>query len=395
MATKADPFIEIINIDNERFKFSTRNQFINFIKKEKSAWSWLEGSPTEIINIAPHFLPHFDYLLLLFERHNRNEIDRATLINEINAFYTGPKPRLIVSYSKNGQSINAIRHSLGAGDGVIALGLVTPHLNPGLDHLQIFRVWMMLASPALIDWNGREKSHDEQLSKMKTQIANCQSSIESSLTKFDKSQATLILEAGKRMTGLMMKSAKRALQNNRVVRENARGAIAKIETTEKRYNELMNLRAPVQYWKEKKQRHNEARTNALLLILFFAAVGSVIGVMAFQWATQTILAYKTVTPIVITTSVALGTLFSLMFWVARVLLKIYLSERHLEGDATERETMTMSYLALLSDADVSDTDRTIILNSIFRPSQDGVVRDDGPSDYSAIAAIAKMLDPKK
>ena len=63
-------------------------------------------------------------------------------------------------------------------------------------------------------------------------------------------------------------------------------------------------------------------------------------------------------------------------WIGRLITRIYLSEKHLRMDAEERAIMTQTYLALSNDDTTTDNDRAIILASLFRPTEDGIVKDD-------------------
>jgi hypothetical protein len=79
------------------------------------------------------------------------------------------------------------------------------------------------------------------------------------------------------------------------------------------------------------------------------------------------------------------------FWVGRVLLRIYLSDRHLLTDAEERIALIKTYLALSNEGKVDASDRALILAPLFRTAADGIVKEEGP-DASVAGMIAKALD---
>lgn len=61
-----------------------------------------------------------------------------------------------------------------------------------------------------------------------------------------------------------------------------------------------------------------------------------------------------------------------------MVVRIFLSQLHLAQDAAERTTMVTTYLSLLESKSVlSEEDRKIFLAAIFRPTSDGIVKDDG------------------
>jgi hypothetical protein len=78
---------------------------------------------------------------------------------------------------------------------------------------------------------------------------------------------------------------------------------------------------------------------------------------------------------------------SLSLWFLRMLNKVYLSERHLHLDATERKAFAETYLALREDASVSENHEAIVLGALFRSTQDGMVKDDMQTLDPSIASI--------
>ena len=68
---------------------------------------------------------------------------------------------------------------------------------------------------------------------------------------------------------------------------------------------------------------------------------------------------------------------SLLIWIARIILKIIFSNLHLKEEAYEKETMIVTYLALIKEGGgLSEADRGLILESIFRPSTNGLIKDE-------------------
>lgn len=71
-------------------------------------------------------------------------------------------------------------------------------------------------------------------------------------------------------------------------------------------------------------------------------------------------------------------LATLCFWFTRLLVRIFLSNLHLENDAAERVTMAKTYLALIRDSALPKGENiSTILAALFRPTGDGIVKDEG------------------
>lgn len=83
---------------------------------------------------------------------------------------------------------------------------------------------------------------------------------------------------------------------------------------------------------------------------------------------------------------------SLILWVTRLQYRIFLSERHLSLDADEKKAFAETFMALKEDASVDVANETIVLTSLFRPTQDGIIKDeDGGFDLSAAAVLARQM----
>ncbi len=80
----------------------------------------------------------------------------------------------------------------------------------------------------------------------------------------------------------------------------------------------------------------------------------------------------------------------MIFWIGRLLTKLYLSQHHLMHDAEERAVMTTTYLSLSHESAASEEDKKIILGALFRPTIDGLIKDEGPSDMSLAGFLSKL-----
>lgn len=76
--------------------------------------------------------------------------------------------------------------------------------------------------------------------------------------------------------------------------------------------------------------------------------------------------------------IIVGLIFTLFVWVVRIFIKLWLSHIHLHNDAAERVVMIKTYISFLAENNINDiADKSFIINAIFRPSNDGMVKDDG------------------
>lgn len=74
-------------------------------------------------------------------------------------------------------------------------------------------------------------------------------------------------------------------------------------------------------------------------------------------------------------------------WTIRSLLRFTLSHVHLALDAAERYTMIVSYLALIRKKDLPEGLLDKVFSAIFRPTGDGIVKEEGIPWPSIVDAI--------
>ena len=162
------------------------------------------------------------------------------------------------------------------------------------------------------------------------------------------------------------------------------------------YDQYMALAAPVAYWDDKRKRHRNWSIGSFLVV----AIGMVAAGCFLHMELQSIehaitaaniasvvlpqdkVAATVIQPLNQTSAIwhfgSFILLATLSFWFIRLLVRIFLSHLHLENDAAERVTMAKTYLALIRNDDLPKGDSiNTILAALFRPTGDGIVKDEG------------------
>lgn len=172
---------------------------------------------------------------------------------------------------------------------------------------------------------------------------------------------------------------------------------AELTTLKETYDKHMALAAPVEYWDTKRKKHrlwSGVAFGAIVLGMGSAAyflhtelqsVGQAVVAGKAAAATAAIAQAGSTTTIQAfadsATTWHLGSfilLATLSFWFIRLLVRIFLSNLHLENDAAERVTMAKTYLALIRNDDLPKGDNIgTVLAALFRPTGDGIVKDEG------------------
>ena len=140
------------------------------------------------------------------------------------------------------------------------------------------------------------------------------------------------------------------------------------------------LQAPIEYWQRKRRAHRGFAG----VLGFFSLVGvAVVGTMLYGEIDKLLGAPDSgqttgAIPHAPEWRIAVLVLFgTLSVWVLRILVRMFLSQLHLAADASERMTMVNTYLALKEGGNTfADEDLRLILQALFRPTSDGLVKDD-------------------
>lgn len=151
----------------------------------------------------------------------------------------------------------------------------------------------------------------------------------------------------------------------------------------KAYDEKMALAAPTTYWRKR------AITSMRTAIAFGISFAALIAFALYQFQTHAIPYLATVTkpgvPILSAVLPVIIPSFAAV-WILRIVGRLLSENIQLMQDAKERETMVMTFLALMHDEVrgttlVTDDDRLLILHSLFRPSALSATDDSPPVNW--------------
>lgn len=173
------------------------------------------------------------------------------------------------------------------------------------------------------------------------------------------------------------------------------------------FENQLRFRAPVALWRRRAEIHKEQSEDSFCYFvgLTIAAIlagatipyyfGDYIADSFFQlscdptYPTDCARVFSAKGPL---TVAGILVIMSLLMWAIRLQYRVYLSERHLSLDASEKTAFAETYLAMREGAQVDGKNEAIVLTSLFRPTQDGIIKDDeGSLDFSAVAILAKQL----
>lgn len=393
-----DPSVSIDISADTRITFKDWESLLRWLEKERAKWDWLARGDglTDAHNWSSAVQNHFDNIFNEIARLRREENSIATAAQPLSNFQASGQ--LIPSDSENGSLILDIRESAGAAAAAFAYAFLKKAVT--LNNVRTpdeFRGAVLTAIPDM-------RQPTEFSARLQRERTNYKNAVRSAIDKLDldekaREQSTeALIATGKEIARRALRNHFRAWKRAKEGwQKSANQAVVDIKAVEAAYVESMGLQAPVQYWTIKAGVHKAKERSAIIrLLVFFPAVVLVLG-LAFWKAAELILGHPTpadsqvpVALYVVITG-GLAVLSTLGFWIGRLFTKLYLSEHHLRNDAEERAVMTTTYLALTRERAADETDRQIVLNALFRTTPDGIVRDEGPSDLSLQALVARLL----
>lgn len=173
------------------------------------------------------------------------------------------------------------------------------------------------------------------------------------------------------------------------------------------FHEQLKLRAPVKLWERRAEQHGTKSKNTLISFIAITLLAILAGALipycfgdyiAESFFTQVCdnadqqackREFSAKGPL---TVAGILTIMSLIMWAIRLQYRVYLSERHLALDASEKQAFAETYLAMKEGEHVGSDNEAIVLASLFRPTQDGIIKDDDSAlDLSMAAMLAKQL----
>ncbi|MEC8195814.1 MAG: DUF6161 domain-containing protein, partial [Pseudomonadota bacterium] len=173
------------------------------------------------------------------------------------------------------------------------------------------------------------------------------------------------------------------------------------------FHSQLQFRAPVELWESRSKLHDKRASKAMYCFAVLTGIAITAGLaipyfagshIAESFATQSCTGDEPIScervfsakgPLTVS---GLLLAMSLLMWTVRLQYRVYLSERHLSLDASEKKAFAQTYLAMREGHTVDAGNEAIVLASLFKPTQDGIIKDDANSlDLSAAAVLAKQM----
>ncbi|MGB3456117.1 MAG: DUF6161 domain-containing protein [Litorimonas sp.] len=217
--------------------------------------------------------------------------------------------------------------------------------------------------------------------------------IEMSRSNLDQLTSRLSLESTQAISSLheahkkLVEGAKAAEK----IKEKMSSAHQMAEAVQNALEEKLNTEAAHAFWDKKAKGHDRkvrrlSLITVLLIVLVLVCVGLIISNLVSS--DSPIADFGSIRgTLILSLTLVVGTM---LFWTGRVLTRLLLGNVHLANDARERVSLIETYISFLSKGEMSEDERKFMLVTLFRPSTDGVVKDDGAPMISATALLSGL-----
>ncbi len=388
------PLLEVnLGEPNGSLVFFSLQELQEFHEEEQSAWAWLSRPPVNGNLNAPwnHIVPQLTQIRNNLANVNDGDMTRISTVKTaiVHAFVNN---RLPLSNSPIGRFVLDLKEE----EPIVAAAALATWMNCGGVTISNFEHFKGATLMAAFDANITSKVP----AAVKRSLHTLQEQYQGDLAKNkatdlaqredQKTQQSRQIRATARM---IFQGRKRIKAFSEANRDEVEEAIKSIRQTEDLYREHMRLKSPVEYWTSKAGAHKNAARKYRNVLMWFSVVagGALVVALSFLAHRTVEIASNNKPAAIYLTLVTIGIVLSTMvFWAARILTRLFLSEHHLAIDADERAVMAQTYLALTAEGQATSDERSIVLGSLFRPTADGIVKDDAAPDISPASLLSRL-----
>ncbi|QHP70005.1 hypothetical protein EI171_23535 [Bradyrhizobium sp. LCT2] len=381
---------------NRLIEFENAEEVLNFLKREDELWGWTasEKINSQVAQVAAHrYRPGWTEAI---KAEAKNVIDNPSearffesLISQLTQRFGNPRTEWCSIDQESWQI-----HRLAQQDpeaAAAALAVLT-----GLDHQindNLFESRHSLRRGRAVGYAILANVDPEMMDALKISAESIRaglvrdaddlSNVLSNAVATSRQTMSAIAEQAQAQRDGIQESTARATESNQATFEKLKSDLQGITAA---YEIQMQLRGPVRYWQVRAAQHRKSSCYASIALVIFAIVAvSVLWCLFERAASHLPTGGEAIPYAALFKSTAFALLMtSILFWAARILLRIYLSAYHLATDAEERRTMIMTFLALTKSQSVEEKDRALILTALFRPGSDGIVKDDAAPEVGAL-----------
>jgi ABC-type multidrug transport system fused ATPase/permease subunit len=171
--------------------------------------------------------------------------------------------------------------------------------------------------------------------------------------------------------------------------------LQRVKELEELYQEKLKLEAPAQYWQKRAKQLKEEGVRWLWGLIIVSVIAILaLGAVLYFISDGTLKDLFEKTGSAIRWSIVFVTFVSFLAYAIRVFAKLTFSAYHLFRDAEEREQLAYVYLALKKEQNIDDTERHLIMQSLFSRADSGLLKDDASPTMPGGSLVEKIMGGK-
>ncbi|MBC7767483.1 MAG: hypothetical protein H7124_01710 [Phycisphaerales bacterium] len=384
--------------DDGPLAFSSIEHIGDWLEAQRMAWSWIgDRAPTlrpfrDAWGRYNSFFASIENAVAPYHSDGARENLQSRIQEVFNRhIHTG---LVAITGTKRGATIQALLDKLGGAQSEDAASRALramTHMGPAQDNVNLNPAYVKEMTLSILDYQSVSSSAFAQSAATQQAIVTANNE----LTKRQQSLDQLYIATEQRIAAWETSLNSTTSENS----ERASAAIESLNQVKQTFETQMGLQAPAQYWSTKAAVHAASADRYRRRLIGWGGF----------FVLSTIAAYALVLWLVVDKEIgsqnqlAAGILFfgalavwtTGALWAARLMSRLYLSEHHLGVDAAERATMATTYLALTSQGSADEKDRAVVLAALFRPTADGIVKDDPPPMLTPAAFLAGLATPHR
>lgn len=372
-----------LELDTGEREFQSLEELKEWSDQERTFFAWMEagakndGNAAHAWNVTNQWLGFIDQFIQQYRQHQNNEQQLQNLARKLQQQLSQHSQKGHLLTSKNPDAIFG-KNLSGEESEVIACYAIANilEINANQNHPKALKgafyafQYRQGASSTVksqvealdslhSDWNGRFKGQHIELRAQNEALIE---EVDQLRSQFETLKGEIETQKNEQVTAFNEKL------------EESEKTLSDIAHT---YDEKLALQASVQYWTDKRTLHTR--------VMWWVGGGTLL-LAALTGGGFVLAAHKLLQVTVADVELwRLGVMLAIStfgIWVTRLFAKIFISNLHLRTDSDERVTMIQTYLALLREGSgPMEGERQLILQTLFRPSTTGFIKDDGPSSF--------------
>lgn len=364
--------------------FATVDEFVNWIQQQKGHINFLQSKLQNQHgehNLHQRLQQPWNELQKLAQNQLKQaESDEERYAQQVDKLVTQFQQKLETKqlFTTEAPISDFINQLSEVGDYQSAATAVAHYLDQNLTN---FDLTLATGLQKVLDWERGEygkaesetqslfnlrESWDEEFTRQRNEADNSQERLDSLTIRADK-----LLEGQRKRFDKNVQDYEKELSGEL---DKTRQELVSITQT---YEEDLALHAPVRYW-GLQEKYHRGKVKIYAIATAIAAVVAIVGLTSFAWYVLD----QSVNDLIVGRLVTMAVLTTFAIWGVRLSANLFMSHSHLLTDAQERRTMIHTYLALLRKRNaLQEEERQLILQTLFRPSTTGMIKDDaGPAN---------------